>query len=207
GLLNIQAAVQMAASQPATNSRASRAGLLLGPGQVNIVAAPNTPESQQISITNPGAVPAHVDLSTRALTTKVSDSGVQTFTLDPRNPTTNTGTIQIWSGVTEVYQAETFTVPRTDPGVPSRLLFSADYQFTGQNSLPHIALFEPDGTYAGYSLPQGLADYAQVEVANPPAGTWTAVIFTAQDAPHLVGTSGPVQWMPAPGNTPQPGRS
>src|SRR6185437_10405187 len=54
--------------------------------------------------------------------------------------------------------------------------------------------FEPDGTYAGYSLPQGLADYAQVEVANPPAGTWTAVIFTAQDAPHLVGTSGPVQW-------------
>jgi hypothetical protein len=194
GLLNIQAAVQLAASLPGVHNGPPVRGLLVSPGQVNIVASPNTPESQQITITNPGSVPAHVDLSTRALTRKVSDSGVQTFTLDPNNPTTNTGTIQIWSGVTEVYQTETFSVPRTDPWTPSRLVFSADYQYTGQTSLPHIALFEPDGTYAGYSLPQGLADYAQVEVANPPPGVWTAVIFTAQNAPGLVGTSGPVQW-------------
>ena len=194
GLLNIQAAVQLAALLPGVPTGPPARGLLLSPGQVNIVAAPNTPESRQISITNPGAVLAHVDLSTRALTQEVADSGVQTFTQDPGNPTTNTGTIQIWSGVTEVYQTETFTVPRTDPRVPSRLVFSADYQFTGQNSLPHIALFAPDGTYAGYSLPQGLADFAQVEVADPPAGTWTAEIFTAQNAPGLVGTSGPVQW-------------
>jgi len=194
GLLNIQAAVQMAATLPGVHKGPPVRGLLLGPGQVNIVAAPNTPESQQISVTNPGSVPAHVYLSTRALTNKVSDSGVQTFTMDPGNPTTNTGTTQIWSGVTEVYQTETFTVPRTDRWVPSRLVFTADYQFTGQNSLPHIALFEPDGTYAGYSLPQGLGNYAKVEVADPPAGTWTAVIFTAQNAPGLVGTSGPVQW-------------
>jgi hypothetical protein len=195
GLLNIQAAVQLAASLPGVHNGPPVRGMLVSPGQVNIVAAPNTPESQQISITNAGSVPAHVDLSTRALTQKVSDSGVQTFTLDPRNPTTNTGTIQIWSGVTEVYQAETFTVPKTDHAMPSRLMFSADYQFTGQSSLLHVALFDPDGTYAGYSLPQGLADYAEVEVANPETGVWTAVFFTAQNAPGgLVGTSGPVQW-------------
>lgn len=194
GLLNIQAAVQLAASQPASNRWAPSAGLLISPNQVNIVASPTTPESQQISITNPGPVPAPVLLSTRALSRKISDSGVQTFTMDPGNPTTNTGTIQIWSGVTEVYQTETFNVPRTDPWTPSRLVFSADYQYTGQTSLLHFALFEPDGTYAGYSVPQGLGDYGEVEVANPPAGTWTAEFFTAQDTANYIGTSGLVQW-------------
>ena len=194
GMLDIQAAVQLAGSLSGAPAGPPVRGLLVSPGQINVLGAPNTPVSQQIAITNAGSVPVHVDLSTRALTRKVADSGVQTFTLDPGNPTSNTGTIQIWSGVTEVYQTEAFTVPKTDRGVPSRLVFSADYQFTGQTSLAHIALFEPDGTYAGYSVPQGLGDFAEVEVANPPAGTWTAVIFTAQNAPGLIGTSGPVQW-------------
>ena len=44
--------------------------------------------------------------------------------------------------------------------------------------------------------PQGLADYADVEVANPPAGKWTAVFFTERDnaMPGDLGTSGPIQW-------------
>jgi hypothetical protein len=99
--------------------------------------------------------------------------------------------------VSEVYQTENFTVPRTDPKEPSRLVFNADYQNTGQGSLLHIALFEPDGTYAAYSLNQGLADYVGVEVTDPAPGTWTALFFTEQDGatgPGSTGTSGPVQW-------------
>ena len=63
---------------------------------------------------------------------------------------------------------EHFTVPAT--AKPSRLEFAADYPFSGQTLVLHVALLEPDGTYAGYSVPQGLADYANVQVANPPAG-------------------------------------
>ena len=100
-------------------------------------------------------------MSTRALTHEVSDSGVQTFTMDPSSLTANSGTMPIWSGIDEVFQTETFNVPRTDPSSGSRLLFSADYQFTGQGSLLHVALFEPDGTYAAYTVPQGLADFAE----------------------------------------------
>ena len=118
--------------------------------------------------------------------------------MQPGTPTAacpaNTGSFPIWSGVTEVYQAESFTVPPTSG--PSRLEFSADYPYTGQTSLLHFALFEPNGTYAGYSLPQGLGDYAHVEVANPPPGRWTAVFFTEKDGatPGGVGTSGTIQW-------------
>lgn len=194
GLLNIQAAVQLATQMPGSSQPAHTSGLLVGPNQVNFVDAPNTPESQQISITNTGPSTLHLNLSTRALTQKVADSGVQTFTMDPSNPTTNTGTFQIWSGVTEVYQTQTFNVPKTKSNEPSRLLFSADYRYTGQSSLLHFALFEPDGTYAAYSLPQGLGDYGEVEVANPMPGRWTALFFTLQNTSGETGTSGPVQW-------------
>ena len=202
GLLDIGAAVNLAKSISGQASRhgpdhSNGGGLLVNPSQVNFVGPPGTPESQQISLTNTGMSPERVDLSTRALTNQVSDSGVQTFTMDPSNPTTNSGTMPIWSGVTEVYQTETFNVPRTDPRSPSRLLFSADYQFTGQGSVLHVALFEPDGTYAAYSEPQGLGDFAETEVTNPAPGRWTALFFTEQDGatgPGSSGTSGPVQW-------------
>jgi hypothetical protein len=202
GLLNVYGAVKLAESLPGQTLTHHGifpildGGVLASPNQVNFVGSPGTPESQQISLTNTSPIWQHVDLSTRALTREVADSGVQTFNMDPSNPTTNDGTIQIWSGVTEVYQTETFSVPWTYPGEPSRLLFSADYQYTGQGSLLHVALFEPDGTYAAFTLPQGLGDYAHVEVTDPKPGTWTALFFTEQDGatPGGVGTSGPVQW-------------
>ena len=202
GLLNVLGAVRLAESLPGQVEKhhgpfpVLGGGTLVSPNQVNFVGAPGTPQSQQISLTNTSRFPEHVDLSTRALTREVSDSGVQTFTMDPASATGNSGTIQIWSGVTEVYQTETFNVPGTGRRTPSRLVFSADYQYTGQGSLLHVALFAPDGTYEGYSLPQGLADYAEAEVANPMPGTWTAVFFTELNGatPGGVGTSGPVQW-------------
>ncbi len=183
GLLNDGAAVKLAESLPGSvrdhsNSAPSGGGLLLSPSQVNFVGQPGTPQSQQISVTNSGRSTERVQLSTRSLTCEVSDSGVQTFTMDPSTVTANSGTMPIWSGVNEVFQTERFNVPRTDPRTPSRLVFSADYQFTGQSSLLHVALFEPDGTYAAYSIPQGLGDFAEMEVANPPPGRWTALFFT-----------------------------
>jgi subtilisin family serine protease len=199
GLLNIGAAVKLAESLPGVVRHHDRVGggLLLSPSQVNFVGQPGTQESQQITLTNTGPSSEHVDLSTRALTHEVSDSGVKTFIMDPSSLTANSGTMPIWSGVTEVYQTETFNVPRTNPGTPSRLLFSADYQDTGQGSLLHVALFEPDGTYAAYSIPQGLADFAAAEVTDPAPGRWTALFFTELDGatgPGSSGTSGPVQW-------------
>jgi hypothetical protein len=99
----------------------------------------------------------------------------------------------IWSGFTEVYQEETFTVPDRH-GKMSRLNFSSDYQFSGQSSLLHVARYDPSGAYAGYSEPQGLADFANIQVADPKPGIWTAVFFTVKDFPGNFGTRGPIDW-------------
>jgi hypothetical protein len=158
-----------------------------------VIAEPGWSTAEKLSFTNTGPGPTTVKLSTRALTHKVYDSGLRQFTMDPGNPTSNMGTFPIWSGLTEVYQAQTFTVPASGA---SRLIFSADYQDTGQSNVLHFALYEPNGAYAGYSVPQGLADYGTVEVANPPAGKWTVLFFTAQTGTKkgVTGTQGPVQW-------------
>lgn len=200
GLLNVLAAVKEAASIPGTTS-SPQGGLLISPNQVNIVQAPFASTSQRVSVTNTGGTTVTVDLSTRALTHQVATSS-GSLCLNPSSAAISCGpptpnSFQIWSGVTEVYQEETFTVPPT--GGPSRLDFRADYPSDNppQSSVLHIALYDPTGAYAGYSLPQGLADYADIQVANPVAGIWTAVFFTEQDGATgagSLGTSGTVQW-------------
>lgn len=196
GLLNVLDAVKMAESLPGT-SATRQGGVMVQPNQINIRRLPGHSNSSTITVTNTGSSPATVNLSTRVLNNQVADQ-TGSFCMQPGTPTAGcpapTGTFPIWSGVTEVYQEVPFTVPATS--TPSRLNFVADYQYTGQGSLLHFALLEPDGTYAGYSLPQGLGDYGRVEVANPPAGNWTAVFFTEKNGatPGGVGTSGNIQW-------------
>jgi hypothetical protein len=199
GLLNVAAAVKMAKAV-AGGKAAPNAGLLVGPGQINVQQNPGATSVSAITLTNTGTNSVTAHLSTRALTQTVGNS-TGTFCMQPNTttptaacPANSPGVLPIWSGVNEVFQNEHFTVPRSsDPDV---LDFAADYQYTGQTSLLHFALLSPDGTYEAYSLPQGLADFGQVEVANPVPGTWTAVFFTEQDGftPGALGTSGPIQW-------------
>lgn len=195
GLLNIGAAVKEAESVDG-GSGTHDGSLLMSPNQINIAQNPGRETKRPLSITNTGGQPVTVDLSTRTLTHEVaSQSG--SFCLNPSSapiscgpPTTSS--FVIWSGFTEVFQEQTFTVPSTN--TPSRLNFSANYPFTGQNSLLHVALYDPSGAYAGYSLPQGLANYANIQVTDPAPGKWTAVFFTVKDGPGNVGTSGTIQW-------------
>jgi hypothetical protein len=197
GLLNVLAAVKEAASIKGTTST-PLGGLLLSPNQINVVQNPGQSTPRVVTVTNTGDTTENVNLSTRVLSHQVATQ-TGSFCLNPSSSTNSCGpptpnTFQIQSGVTEVYSEQTFTVPSMTG--PSRLNFSADYPYTGQTSLLHVALVSPSGTYAGYSLPQGLADYANVQVANPTPGTWTAVCFTEQDGATAggIGTGGTIQW-------------
>lgn len=194
GLLNIGAAVKLAESIAPTTAKSPAGGILSSPNQVDFEGTPGSAQSQAIRITNTGTKAETVSLSTRAVASKPSSTtGLKTFCMNPAGSNTcpkNTGTFKIWSGVTEVYQTETFTVAAG----AARLALSADYQFTGQSSLLHFGLFSPSGAFSAYSLPQGLGDYGEVEVANPEKGTWTAVFFTVQNGSAGTGTSGPIQW-------------
>lgn len=195
GLLNIGAAVKEAESI----NRASgtpQGGLMVSPNQINVSQEPGNNAKQKVSVTNTASHQVTVNLSTRTLTKKVSSTS-NSFCLNPSSSTTcgppTANTMSIWSGATEVYQEETFTVPSTK-GKPSRLNFSSDYANTNQASLLHVALYDPTGAYAGYSLPQGLGDFADMQVADPTPGTWTAVFFTVKNSGTTTGTSGTIQW-------------
>jgi hypothetical protein len=194
GLLNIAAAVSLAGS---ITTHTAQGAVLVSPGQVNVQQKPGATTSRTISVTNTSTQPISVSLSTRALTQQVaSPSG--NFCMQPGSGLCsgppNTGTMTIWSGATDVYQEVSFTVPSTTQ--PSRLNFSSDFQnYPTETSQMHVALLEPDGTYAGYSNTQGAANFDNILVADPPAGTWTAVFFTVQNNGTTdFGASGPVQW-------------
>ncbi len=199
GLLNVLGAVREATSLPGSNA-GGQGGLLVSPNQINITQNPGQQTSQRVSVTNTGSSPVRVQLATRTFTDQVGNQ-TGSFCLNPSSTASpcgapTTSAFQIWSGITEVYQEETFQVPPTRGA--SRLSFSADYADTGQASVLHVALYDPSGTYAGYTLPQGLGDYGNVQVTDPKPGTWTAVFFTEQDQTMngvaQTGTSGTIQW-------------
>lgn len=207
GLLNVLAAVNEAKSIHSgfgddNDSNSSGGGLLLSPGQINVVQDPGQTSNQSVQVTNTGNAPVTVNLATRALSSTPLDPQTGAFCMQPdttdvppANCPANTGSFPIWSGVNEVYQNENFTVPSTGNGL-SRLEFAADYLDSNQTSLLHVALLEPNGSYAAYSEPQGLADFAELEVTNPMPGKWTAVFFTENDADSVdaAGTNGQIQW-------------
>jgi hypothetical protein len=167
--------------------------LLVSPSQLNVSGQGRQLTPEQLSFTNTGKAPTVVHLATRELGKKVYDTGTREFVMNPASLKANSGVMPIWSGVREVYQVEHFMLP---PSSGTRLVFSADYPNTHQSSVLHVALFEPDGAYAGYSNPQGLGDFAEAEVAEPPAGEWTALFFTELNGAITgqTGTKGLVQW-------------
>jgi hypothetical protein len=187
GLLNVDAAVKDAESLPGTSASAS-GSMLVGPNQINEVVAPGTTMNHTITVNNASPSSEVVNLSTRTLDQQMSDQSGE-ITIHPKSHQT----FLDQDGYPNVYQKETFTVPAVPPGSVSRLEFSADYRDTGQEGPLNFLLLEPNGTYSVYSQPQGLADYGEAEVANPPAGEWTAVFYTLSDS-VAPGTKGPVEW-------------
>jgi hypothetical protein len=198
GLLNVLGAVKAAESAPGTTVTPS-GGVLASPSQVDVAQQPGATSTQTITLTNSSASPVKVNLSTRALTKSVSDQ-TGSFCLQPGAPTAscpaNTGTFPIWTGVNDVYEEQSFTLPAGTSRLRFAAAFPAPPPSPALSELARFALLEPDGTYAGYSRPQGQGNYGELEVANPPGGKWTAVFFTEQDgaAPGALGTTGPVQW-------------
>src|SRR5215469_16780439 len=195
GLLNVAAAVSLAKT---INLPPTAGGTItVSPNQINIQQNPGATTGQSISVTNTSNAAVTVKLSTRALTHQVANVSGH-FCMQPGTPTTScpadTGTLTSETGIKEVYKKISFSVPITTH--PSRLTFSADYKlFQNENWPLQVALLEPNGTYAGYSDPQGFAGFANIQVSNPPSGTWHAVIYTAKNiGTSLLGAKGTVQW-------------
>ena len=88
------------------------------------------------------------------------------------------------------YQGQSWAYKQVHFTVPSgtqRLLARMAFQGVGGSDIVRLTLLDPSGTFVANSRPQGgaaTANYANVDVRNPGAGTWTAVLYS------VAGTTG-----------------
>jgi hypothetical protein len=179
GLVNALKAVQLAGS---VKSASPRGGTLLV-NQTGLNATVNAGQSHTFSIgvTNEGSASRTVTptVSGRPATVS-SDSG--TVNLSASSPTSVDG-----GGNTDSYAVHNFTVPAGTGYLNGDITWNA--QHVGGAAFEE--LFDSRGRLAAYSVLDGAqSGFGHVEVRQPMAGTWTAVIYTASNARYF----GPVQF-------------
>ncbi|SDJ05197.1 Serine protease, subtilisin family [Frankineae bacterium MT45] len=175
GLLNSYRAVQLAASLgTATNTGQN---LLLDQTQLNGVAGPEGTITKQFKVTNDGVGTQRVSAVLRNVSTQTA-SQQKTVNLSASAPT---HTFVDAIGITRSYVTTTFKVA---PGV-DRLASTVSWNGPGQ--IVRLSLLDPQGTFSGYSLPQGTGNFGRVELHSPAPGTWTAIIWTAATSAGYTG--------------------
>ena len=181
GLLDAYRAVLAAEAYQATP--APTATLLENTSQFNAVAPASTPETFTERLTNVGSTPETVSLSSRTLGAYTSVKTATVTLSDTASPTSVD-----YQGYTDNYESVTFTVPSGVDRLNGSIAFQASS--SALSARVRMALIDPSGRLADYSLPQGIGNYGNAQVANPEAGTWTAYIWSRNTAGG--GTTGPV---------------
>ncbi len=185
GLLDTYKAVLAARSFATAAARPARVGanLLTSTNQFTVVTRPGTVVRQQVGVTNTGAIAQTVQLSARSLGAYRSVLTTRTVLSDR----TSRHALDFQGHVDNV-QVVHFDVPAGS----SRL--DASIAYVGSSLLAssrvRLTLVDPAARFAGYSLPQGVGNYGDTQVANPRPGRWTAFVTSRDTAAG--GTTGPV---------------
>ncbi len=151
GMIDAYQAVLAARSYPGGTQKPSGAAILDSATQLNAVGSAGTSEQFTETLTNDGSASSTVGLTSRTL------GPYQPVLSEPLTLTSASG----------YAAAVTFSVP---PG-QARLNVSMAMQ-----GAVNLSLIAPDGDLAEYNLPQGYGNYGNAQVAEPAAGTWTALI-------------------------------
>jgi Subtilase family len=174
GLLDVGAAVRLATSVAGTTLASPPGGLQLDTSQLDLTGLPSSAKSAPIKLTNTSTSATAVQLSTRTLVpaqTNVGSPVINASRLSHDPSFRDSG------GYPNVYQRGTFEVPQGTARVQLQAAFGS-LTFAGP---VEVSLFAPNGDLAAYSIPQGFANYADVEASAPQPGRWTAVFFQPRD--------------------------
>jgi hypothetical protein len=175
-LAAVQAARSVSNSQGAGTP--TGANLLTSVSQIDLSGqAGSSPHVPALRVTNVGTTTQIVHARTRAVGSTLSNQ---------------TGTVQLNAsspvfidqfGSQRPYAKVNFNVPS---GADRLVAFLA---WPGPLARVGVALIDPNGDYAAFTRPQGNGNHGEVDVKQPVAGNWTAIIFQRD------GTfSGPVHW-------------
>lgn len=186
GLLDSRAAVEAALTYPGATT-AAPAGLAsniaLSTNQIDIAAAPGTSKVSTIGVRNVGTKSLTVATSTRDFT----DISVQTQTTTLNNTTDPTFPYAT-TGAPWAYKKITFKVPAGTDRLAAALIWKGTAKKVGTATVTpvvRLTVLDPSGTYVANSRPQGgpvSANYANLDVRRPVAGTWTAILYTNSNA-------------------------
>jgi len=184
GLINTLRAVRAARSAPGPHGSGGNgaAELLASPQQLDLTTS-RTLATGRETVTNLSDRTRVVHAAVRS-----TDVRLATATQPVRLDVATAPTFVDGFGRARAYARATFTVPAGASRVAASISWPGVGALAG--TVVRIVLLEPDGTYAGYSIPQGAGNFGFVDVPAPVAGQWTAVLFTAASA---VGFSGTVQ--------------
>ena len=189
GLINAYQAVKTALSVWDENGHgwgSGGGGLLNSPTSVSIEDFPRASESVTVAITNTGASKENLQPTLQALGPPIASQAL-TLTLNPATDPTFVDE----SGFVRAYVTQTFVVPAGAQHLDAAIAYLSP--FYAPAVLARLTLVDPRGRNAAYTLPQGAGSgYGHVDVVNPVAGTWTAIIWTRGVVG--IGYSGPVQF-------------
>jgi hypothetical protein len=157
--------------------------ILKSSDQFHAVGATGTAETFTENLTNVGSTSQTVNLGSRTIGPYATLKTATVTLSDTASPHSTD-----YQGINDNYETVTFDVPT---GV-DRLNGAIAYQGSSSALAARVrlALVDPQGRLAEYSVPQGIGNYGDVQVTNPIAGTWTAYIWS-RDSAHG-GTTGPV---------------
>ena len=192
GLLDSRAAVEAALSAPGATSAPSgiASNVLLSTNQIDIAGNPGSTQTTNVGITNVGSKPLTVATGTRDFLT--TGTSTVTSSLDPTSGQTFPYPT---NGAPWVYKKLPFSVPAGTDRMALQMIWQGAAKKVGASRVTpvvRVTLLDPSGSYVANSRPQGgsvSANYANLDVRKPAAGTWTAIIYTAASA---AGYSGPV---------------
>src|SRR5882757_3329620 len=173
GLLDARAATEAALTWPGGGSAPAgvKSNLVTSDDQLTLTGKPGTTRSGQVTVTNVGTKPLTVAAGTRGYTTV--GSAQQTVPFD----STTLPTFTYYDGNTWAQKKVTFQVSAGAQRLFARMAF----QGKGPSDIIRLTLLDPSGRFVANSRPQGgpaPANYANVDVRNPVAGTWTAVLYS-----------------------------
>ena len=188
GMLDVGAAVRLATSLAGTTLTSRLGGVQSDTAQVNLDGLPSSAQSATIQLTNTSSSAKTVQLSTRTFAPGGTNSGTTVVDASTRS---HDLTFVDDGGETDVYRRGTFSVPAGTARVQLQAAFGA----SGNAFLQpvNVSLFAPNGDLAAYSLPQGFANYADLEVAAPQPGRWTVVFFQVRGG-GATGITSRVHW-------------
>jgi hypothetical protein len=183
GLVNTYKAVQLAESVNGGHRTGST--LITSSNQLNAVASPGKSRSWNVTVTNEGNRPQTVHVSDRGFgPARVVSTGSITL----NNATSKH--ITDWLGLPNNYGVLHFNVPKGQNRLAAEIAYPGN-PANGNNARVRLDLIDPKGRFAAHSLPQGVGNFGNVDVVNPVAGTWTAVIYGIESGTNG-GTAGKV---------------